>query len=96
VFLKWDGPGQLVGPNNSYVTTTNVGAPRYALWLSQLNVTYTPLEEVDLDEKTAYTIQPDVSTWKGDPAINGTMVNPQVAALAVYQAGLRVEGCGLG
>jgi hypothetical protein len=105
VFLKWDGPGQLVGPNNSYVTTTSVGEPRFALWLSQLNVTYTPLEGVDRDEKTAYTIQPDVSTWKGDPAINGTMflaltdvdmfvtpfnvtmVNPHVAALAVYQAG---------
>ncbi|KAK4143921.1 ferritin-like domain-containing protein [Dichotomopilus funicola] len=105
VFLHWDAPGQLVGPNNSYVTTTNVAEPRFAAWLSQLNVTYTPLLNVSLAERTAYTVQPNVSTWKGDPAVNGTMfmaltdtdlfvtpynvtmINPHVAALAVYQAG---------
>ncbi|KAK3299879.1 uncharacterized protein B0H64DRAFT_2339 [Chaetomium fimeti] len=105
VFFRWDAPGQLVGPNNSYVTTTNVAEPRFAAWLSQLNVTYTPLLNVSLQEMTAYTIQPNVSTWKGDPAVNGTMfialtdtdlfvtpynvtmINPHVAALAVYQAG---------
>ncbi|KAL2142342.1 hypothetical protein VTI28DRAFT_1234 [Corynascus sepedonium] len=105
VFLKWDAPGQLVGPNNSYVTTTNVAEPKFAAWLSQLNVTYTPLLNVSHDDRTAYTIQPNVSTWKNDPAVNGTMfialtdvdlfvtpynvtmINPHVAALAVYQAG---------
>ncbi|KAK4129709.1 hypothetical protein N657DRAFT_653018 [Parathielavia appendiculata] len=105
VFLKWDAPGQLVGPNNSYVTTTNCAEPKFALWLSQLNVTYTPLLNISYEERTAYTIQPNVSTWKNDPAVNGTMfmaltdvdlfvtpynvsmVNPHVAALAVYQAG---------
>jgi hypothetical protein len=73
VFLKWDAPGQLVGPNNSYVTTTNVKEPKFAAWLSQLNVTYTPLMNVSYEERTAYTIQPNVSTWLGDPAANGTM-----------------------
>ncbi|KAK4040933.1 hypothetical protein C8A01DRAFT_45768 [Parachaetomium inaequale] len=73
VFFQWDAPGQLVGPNNSYVTTTNVAEPKFAAWLSQLNVTYTPLLNVSLQDKTAYTIQPNVSTWKGDPAVNGTM-----------------------
>ncbi|KAK4096855.1 hypothetical protein N658DRAFT_510850 [Parathielavia hyrcaniae] len=105
VFLQWDAPGQLVGPNNSYVTTTNVQEPKYALWLSQLNVTYTPLLNVSLEERTAYTFQPNISTWRNNPAVNGTMfmaltdvdlmvtpynvslVNPHVAALAVYQAG---------
>ena len=105
VFLQWDAPGQLVGPNNSYVTTTNVAEPKFAAWLSQLNVTYTPLLNVSLKDRTAYTIQPNVSTWLGDPAVNGTMfmaltdvdlfvtpfnvsmMNPHIAALAVYQAG---------
>jgi len=73
VFLRWDAPGRLVGPNNSYVTTTNVQEPRFAAWLSQLNVTYTPLLNVSLEHRTAYTIQPNVSTWLGDPAVNGTM-----------------------
>ncbi|KAK5651918.1 hypothetical protein OQA88_11577 [Cercophora sp. LCS_1] len=56
VFLQWDEPGKLLGPNNSYVTTTNVKGPKFAAWLSQLNVTYTPLLNVSVDEKTAYTI----------------------------------------
>ncbi|KAK3309464.1 uncharacterized protein B0T15DRAFT_515562 [Chaetomium strumarium] len=105
VFLQWDEPGKLVGPNNSYVTTTNVKEPKFAAWLSQLNVTYTALQDINLDNRTAYTIQPNVSTWKNDPAVNGTMfialtdtdlfvtpynvtmINPHVAALAMYQAG---------
>ncbi|KAF4594924.1 Protein rds1 [Ophiocordyceps camponoti-floridani] len=103
VYLQWDAPGQLVGPNNSYVTTTTAQVPKYAAWVSQLNVTYSPLFNVS--GRTAQTIQPNVSTWLGDPAINGTMflaltdndlyvtpynltmLNPHVAALAVYQAG---------
>ncbi|KAH8810908.1 hypothetical protein F5884DRAFT_262495 [Xylogone sp. PMI_703] len=105
VFLRWDNPGQPVGPNNSYITSTNVAQPKFAAWVSQLNVTYSPLMNVSLTERTAYTIQPNASTWEGDPAINGTMflaltdtdlyvtpfnltmINPHVAALAVYQAG---------
>ncbi|GKU10033.1 unnamed protein product, partial [Fusarium langsethiae] len=105
VFLNWDVPGQAVGPNNSYITSTNVKAPKFAAWVSQLNVTYSPLQNISLQDRTAYTIQPNVSTWMGDPAINSTMflaltdtdvyvtpynltmLNPHVAALAVYQAG---------
>lgn len=103
VFLQWDAPGQAVGPNNSYVTSTSAGTPKYALWVSQLNATYSPL--LNVSGNSAYTIQPNVSTYEGDPAINGTMflaltdedlyvtpfnlsmVNPHVYALALYQAG---------
>ncbi|KAL2759714.1 hypothetical protein ACRALDRAFT_206194 [Sodiomyces alcalophilus JCM 7366] len=73
VFLKWDEPGRPVGPNNSYITATNAETPRFAAWVTQLNVTYSPLKDVDLSHRTAYTIQPNVSTIEGDPAINGTM-----------------------
>ncbi|KAI9154797.1 Protein rds1 [Paramyrothecium foliicola] len=73
VFLQWDQPGQVVGPNNSYVTSTNVQQPKFAAWVSQLNVTYTPLLNVSLQERTAYTFQPNVSTWEGNPAVNNTM-----------------------
>ncbi|KAH7347524.1 ferritin-like domain-containing protein [Plectosphaerella cucumerina] len=73
VFLQWDCPGHAVGPNNSYVTSTSAGAPVYAAWVSQLNVTYSLLEEINLENNTAWTIQPNVSTYEGDPAINGTM-----------------------
>lgn len=106
VFLQWDDPGHLVGPNNSYVTSRSCSEPKFAAWVSQLNVTYTPLQNISLEGvNSAYTIQPNMSTWEGDPAVNGTMflaltdadpyvtpynlsmINPHVAALAVYQAG---------
>lgn len=73
VFLHWDNPGVPIGPNNSYITSTNVIEPKFAAWVSQLNVTYTPLLNVSLATNTAFTIQPNVSTWEGNPAVNGTM-----------------------
>ncbi|KAI1391752.1 ferritin-like domain-containing protein [Hypoxylon trugodes] len=103
VFLQWDPPGRLTGPNNSYVTSTSAGTPRFAAWISQLNVTYTPLR--DIRNNTAFTIQPNTTTYEGDPALNGTIflaitdenlfvtpfnlsqINPHVNALAIYQAG---------
>jgi len=103
VFLSWDEPGKAVGPNNSYITNTTAGAPKFAAWVSQLNVTYSPL--MNISGNTAYTIQPNMSTFVGDPAINGTVflaitdrevpvtpfnltqINPFVNALTIYQAG---------
>jgi hypothetical protein len=75
VYLEWDNPGKAVGLNNSYVTATLAGAPQYVLWVSQLNITYSPLMNVSTRNGLNYgqTIQPDISTYKGDPAINGTM-----------------------
>jgi hypothetical protein len=103
VFLEWDKPGQAVGPNNSYVTLTTAGEPQFAAWVTQLNVTYSPL--MNVSGNSAWTIQPNVSTYAGDPAINGTIflavtdedlyvtpfnitqLNPHVIALGLYQAG---------
>ncbi|GLB21510.1 hypothetical protein AtubIFM61612_002058 [Aspergillus tubingensis] len=71
VFLSWDAPGQPVGPNNSYVTSTTAGAPKYVAWVTQLNVTYS---ELTLNgSRSGSTIQPNVETYAGDPAVNGTM-----------------------
>ncbi|KAI1432497.1 ferritin-like domain-containing protein [Xylaria sp. CBS 124048] len=103
VYLQWDNPGQHLGPNNSYVTATTAGPPRFAAWVTQLNVTYSPLQNIS--GNTAFTVQPDVSTFEGDPAANGTIflvltdralpvtpfnitqLNPFVNALTLYQAG---------
>lgn len=71
VFFSWETPGKPVGPNNSYITSTSAGAPQFVLWASQLNATYSPL--TNISGNTGMTIQPDVSTFEGDPAINGTM-----------------------
>lgn len=103
VALQWETPGKPVGPNNSYVTSTQAGSPKYVAWVSQLIVTYTPL---NITGNRGYTIQPDMETYEGDPAINGTMfiaitdsdpfltpfnltmINPHVVAgPALYQSG---------
>lgn len=37
--FEWEAPGQLVGPNNSYVTSSAAGPPKYVAWVNQLNLT---------------------------------------------------------
>jgi hypothetical protein len=73
VLLSWENPGQAVGPNNSYVTDTKAGAPEWVIWVTQLNITYSPLTNISYRNGLNYgqTIQPDVSAYEGDPAING-------------------------
>jgi hypothetical protein len=72
VTLFWDAPGKPVGPNNSYITNTTAGSPAYVLWASQLNVTYSTLTTSG-NSSRGTTIQPDLSTYEGDPALNGTI-----------------------
>jgi hypothetical protein len=71
VYFSWETPGKAIGPNNSYVTATAAGAPQFVAWVTQLNLTYSPL--TNIRGNTGMTIQPNVSTFAGDPAINGTM-----------------------
>jgi len=71
VEFEWENPGQRVGPDNSYVTSTTAGAPKYAAWISQLNTTYTPLYNIKGNKGCA--LQPHSFTWPTDPAVNGTM-----------------------
>ncbi|KAF2473287.1 uncharacterized protein BDR25DRAFT_387447 [Lindgomyces ingoldianus] len=103
VNLTWDAPGQYVGPNNSYVTSTSAGSPQFVAWVSQLNLTYTPLIVTGVN--AGFTYQPASAVYEGDPAVNGTMfvaltdadllltpfnlsmINPHVVALGLYQAG---------
>jgi hypothetical protein len=88
VYLEWEAPGKAVGPNNSYVTATSAGAPQFVVWVSQLNVTYSPLTNITNRNGLNYgqTIQPDVSTYEGDPAINGTMFIALTDANITYTA----------
>ncbi|EPQ50672.1 hypothetical protein GLOTRDRAFT_50260, partial [Gloeophyllum trabeum ATCC 11539] len=68
VHFTWDSPGKSVGPNSSYTTRTLAGAPKYAAWIAQLNVTYTEL--YNISGNSAYTIQP-----------NGTLYGPGTASV---------------
>lgn len=71
VNLSWDSPGKAVGPNNSYITSSQAKAPKFVVWVSQLNVTYSTLKMQGNSSGT--TVQPNMETFQGDPAINGTM-----------------------
>ena len=73
VMFSWGAPGQPVGPNNSYVTVAGSLAdkPVFVAWVSQLNVSYSPLTLTGPNEGS--TIQPDLQTFAGDPAANGTI-----------------------
>ncbi|EEP82971.1 protein rds1 [Uncinocarpus reesii 1704] len=81
VRLMWDTPGKPVGPNNSYITSSQAGSAKFVAWVTQLNVTYSPLTLQSNTSNNATngtmqmgtTIQPNVETFAGDPAINGTM-----------------------
>ncbi|KAG0272965.1 hypothetical protein BGZ95_011238 [Linnemannia exigua] len=85
VEFEFDAPGKQVGPDGKYTTSTNASAPKYATWISQLNVTYTPLENVKSSETNGDAIgrsttkQPEVPelypglTTHGHPIINGTV-----------------------
>ena len=103
VKLLWDAPGQAVGPNNSYVTSSTAGAPAWVAWVAQLNLTYTPLTITG--ENEGYTYQPASEVYHTKGAANDTMfiaitdtdlfltpfnlsmINPHVAAIGIYQAG---------
>ncbi|CAE6361943.1 unnamed protein product [Rhizoctonia solani] len=75
VKFTWEDPGKKVGPKNfDYVTATAVkGQGKYAAWISQYNVTYTPLENVD--GNSGSTKQPGTLVFPdlGDPQVNDTM-----------------------
>lgn len=103
VYFEWENPGQAVGPNNSYITSTSAGQPQFVAWVSQLNLTYTPLTKTG--NNAGWTYQPAGEVYVGEGAVNGTMfvaltdsdlfltpfnlsmINPHVAALGLYQAG---------
>ncbi|KAJ5817651.1 hypothetical protein N7447_007659 [Penicillium robsamsonii] len=87
VLLQWDLPGKKIGPNSSYITTTETkaGSAKFVIWVSQINITYTPLHVVNgtnngtnttnstTDGIRGYTTQPGLETYQGDPAFNGTI-----------------------
>jgi hypothetical protein len=53
------------------MTSTQAGAPKFVAWVSQLNVTYSPL--LGINGTSGTTIQPNGTTLGGAPAINGTV-----------------------
>ena len=103
VFFSWDAPAQAIGPNDSYLTSTSAGTPKFIACSQQLDLTYSPLTVAG--ERKGYTYQPEGFVYGDEGIINGTMMvlltdldlfvtpfnvsllNPHVVALGLYQAG---------
>ncbi|KAK7685165.1 hypothetical protein QCA50_011528 [Cerrena zonata] len=75
--LTWDNSGLSAGPNSTYNASSMAGEPKFAAWISQLNVTYTPL--TNFSGNSALTIQPSGNVFQDilgndtTPLINGTI-----------------------
>jgi hypothetical protein len=103
IFLEWEDAGKAVGPNNSYVTSTTAGEPKFLAWVSQINTTYTPLEVTGPNQ--GWSWQPPNEVYHHNPAVNETvfvavtdsdlyvtpfnltLINPHVRALGIFIAG---------
>ncbi|KAL4999922.1 ferritin-like domain-containing protein [Aspergillus recurvatus] len=103
LYLEWESPGKAVGPNNSYITSTTAGQPKFVGWSSQLNLTYSPLTVTG--NNRGWTTQPGGVVFADDGIVNDTMaimltdtdlfvtpfnltmLNPHIVALGLYQAG---------
>ncbi|ETW79848.1 hypothetical protein HETIRDRAFT_245547, partial [Heterobasidion irregulare TC 32-1] len=73
VSLSWETPGKQVGFNNSFTTNSTAGQPQFVAWISQLNTTYTTLNNINGTNAT--TIQPGGTVFENSTSslINGTM-----------------------
>lgn len=63
VDLTWEQPGKSVGPNASYTTRTDAGAPKYVAWISQLGLTYTDVT-VNSDGVSGSKFCARISLWE--------------------------------
>lgn len=95
VRLSWPAANtssMMTGPNNEYIPTGSTSRPTHVAWVTQLNVTYTPLSNVSPVAGgnqtggagnattggegmmwSGVTTQPDLATFAGNPAVNGTV-----------------------
>ncbi|EKM54235.1 uncharacterized protein PHACADRAFT_162619 [Phanerochaete carnosa HHB-10118-sp] len=70
----WE-PAQFVqvGPDLTYNTTTSAGAAKWAAWISQFNITYTPLDNVTNSSATTTQLGGNIYGNDTANAVNGTI-----------------------
>jgi hypothetical protein len=71
--IVFAAPGKNVSYNNSYQTQTMAGSPKFAAFISQLNVTYAPL--YDIKDNCAQVKVPGGGIFgnHSTPTLNGTI-----------------------
>ena len=77
--LSWENPGDVIGPNNSYVKSVGAlaDAPRFLALISQLNTTYVPITLDAGTNTSGSAFFPNGTTYglhNEDPAVNGSVV----------------------
>lgn len=72
--FTWDSPGKTQGPYNQKTKTHTSGVPRFAAYVSQFNVTYASLYDVDTNARTAKARQPGGTVYaQGPTLVNSTI-----------------------
>lgn len=72
--FAYDKPGKTQGPYQQKTKTHTSGVPKFAAYVSQYNVTYAPLYDVDTNAGTAKARQPGGTVYPPGPSlINSTI-----------------------
>lgn len=72
VDLYWEPLNKTVGPDGLYVTESVAGEPKFLAFIDQLNVTYAPLEGVNLTSRVAHAIVPNGTVFPPQPVVVNT------------------------
>lgn len=72
VDLYWEPLNKTVGPDGLYVTESVAGEPKFLAFIDQLNVTYAPLEGVNLTSRVAHAIVPNGTVFPPEPVVVNT------------------------
>lgn len=72
VDLYWEPLNKTVGPDGLYVTESVAGEPKFLAFIDQLNVTYAPLQGVNLTSRVAHAIVPNGTVFPPEPVVVNT------------------------
>ncbi|GAK62271.1 stress response protein [Moesziomyces antarcticus] len=72
--FSWDEPGKIQGPYRQKTRTYTSGTPKFAAYVSQFNVSYTELYDVDMNARTAKARQPGGTVYPQGPSLVNSTV----------------------
>ena len=70
--MYWEELGKTVGYDGLYKTESVAGEPKYLAFFDQLNVTYAPLEGVDMANRVAHAFVPNATVFPTQPQVVNT------------------------
>ncbi|GAA5866785.1 hypothetical protein JCM3774_001800 [Rhodotorula dairenensis] len=72
VDLYWEELGKTVGYDDLYKTESVAGEPKFLAFFDQLNVTYAPLQGVDMIKRVAHAFVPNATVFPTQPQVVNT------------------------